>query len=408
MEDPPAAIVIPILLFFNWFLSLFEPALSACRKSRLQKEIRPIYRSLLKAIENHQVLTLTCRLWVSILRILAVVLTGISITHFSEKSSITAALIIAAATLVLVLVLLDVLAKIIAYKVPEKTAAMLLPVMKVLSLPLMPFKSLIMRFTGALQPGGNGMTEDELRHALIEGEKSGIVESKERTMVEGVFYLGDRPVGAFMTHRSEVLWLDCNAPYNEIRAKALENRAQRCFPVVDGSPDEIIGTVYLEDIILDYTQEKPLGLRAIMKKAHFVPETMSALKAFESFKQGQANFLFVMDEYGGLAGIISITALVEEIVGELSTPKQNEEGLIKQEDGTWLADGTLNIDDVAEALLLTNIPEDGDFHTLAGFILSLAGELPVVGDSFSYQGYLFKVAGMEGHRIDKLLISKVE
>jgi putative hemolysin len=399
MEDPPAALIISILLFFNWLLSLFESALNACRKSRLQKETRPIYRSLLKAVENPQVLTLTSRLWVSILRILAAVLTGINVMRFP-------ALIIAAAALVLVLVLLDVIAKIIANKAPEKSAAALLPILKILSLPLKPFSSLILRLTKSLQPGGNGMTEDELRHALIEGEKSGIVESKERTMVEGVFYLGDRPVGAFMTHRSEVLWLDCNAPYKEIRAKALENRAQRCFPVVDGSPDEIIGTVYLEDIILDHAQEKPLGLRAIMKKAHFVPETMSALKAFESFKQGQANFLFVMDEYGGLAGIISITALVEEIVGALSTPKQNEEGLIKQEDGTWLADGTLNIDDVAEALMLTGLPEDGDFHTLAGFILSLAGELPNVGDSFTYQGYLFKVVGMEGHRIDKLLISQ--
>ena len=254
------------------------------------------------------------------------------------------------------------------------------------------------------------ITEDELRQTLIDGEKSGIVESNERTMVEGVFYLGDRPVGAFMTHRSEIQWLDVNDSYDENKAKALEYRAQRCFPVVDGSPDEIIGAVYLEDIILDYFDTNPKGLRAIMSKAQFVPETMSALKAFESFKQGQANFLFVMDEYGGLAGVISIRALVEEIVGELSSPAQKEEPFIRREDGSFLAEGSLNIDDAAKALSLTGLGDDetvsaGEYHTLAGFILYLAGELPRVGDSFEYQSYRFKVVEMNGNRIDKIDIT---
>jgi putative hemolysin len=227
-------------------------------------------------------------------------------------------------------------------------------------------------------------------------------------MVEGVFYLGDRPVGAFMTHRSEIQWLDINAPYAEIREKALEYRQQRYFPVVNGGPDEIVGAVYVEDIILDYAQNPQGSLRTIIKKALFVPQTMSALKAFESFKQGQGHFLFVMDEYGGLAGIISITALVEEIVGELSMPLQEEDPLIRQADGSWIADGTLNIDDAAKALSLTGLPEDGDFHTLAGFVLHLAGELPHIGDSFEYQGYSFKVADKDGNRIDKLLIEKIK
>jgi putative hemolysin len=115
-----------------------------------------------------------------------------------------------------------------------------------------------------------------------------------------------------------------------------------------------------------------------------------------------------MDEYGGLAGIISVTALVEEIVGELSAPASHEEHLIKQKDGSWLADGTLNIDDAAKALSLTGLPEEGDFHTLAGLVLFLAGELPRVGDSFEYQEYSFKVVNKDGNRIDKLLISKIE
>jgi putative hemolysin len=308
----------------------------------------------------------------------------------------------------------DALPKLISRTKPEKITAMLLPAIKFFYIPLLPFVLPAMKFASFFhsafheQISNNTMTEDEIHLALLEGEKHGIVESNERTMVEGVFYLGDRPVSAFMTHRSEIQWLDCNAPYEEIREKALEHRQQRCFPVVNGSQDEIIGAVYLEDIILDFSQPSPRGLRAILMKAQFVPETMSALKAFESFKQGQANFLFVMDEYGGLAGVISITALVEEIVGELSAPVKQEEPIKKLEDGSWLADGTLSIDEAAKALSLTGLPEEDEFHTLAGFILYLAGELPQIGDSFEFNGYKFQVVDKDGNIIDKLMITKIE
>jgi putative hemolysin len=251
------------------------------------------------------------------------------------------------------------------------------------------------------------MTEDELRHALIEGEKSGIVESKERTMVEGVFYLGDRSLGTFMTHRSDVQWLDIHAPADDIRARVLEHREQRCFPVADGTLDAIIGAAYVEDIILDLASDSPAGLRAIMKKALFAPETMPALKAFESFRRGKADFLFVMDEYGGFAGMVRVHDLMEEIVGELTAPVGEEEQAVQQEDGSWLADGSLNIDDAAQLFSLPGLSAaPGDYHTLAGFVLSLAGELPRAGDSFTYQGYRFTVVDMDGNRIDKLAVKQ--
>jgi len=418
MDPFPAIFSALTLIITSGIFSLFDFSLGICRKSRLEKEPGKLYRSVLKALENPKKLSLVCRLWINILRILAAIFTGFAIIRHLETAQISrpsAVLVIAAYALslgIIAALLGDGLPKLISRTRPEKIAAALLPLVKVLSIPMMPFTLPAMKFSSFFHSAfrqeidDNSITEDELRDALLEGEKSGIVESKERTMVEGVFYLGDRPVGAFMTHRSEIQWLDCNMPYEEIREKALEYRHQQCFPVVNGSLDEITGAAYLEDIILDQAQPNPLGLRAIMKKAQFVPETMSALKAFESFKQGQADFLFVMDEYGGLAGIISIRALVEEIVGELSAPMANKEPLIRQEDGSWLAEGTLNIDDAAKALSLTGLPEEGDFHTLAGFVLFLAGELPGIGDSFEYQGYRFKVKDMDGNRIDKLQIIK--
>jgi len=424
-------LVLFALLLTSGFFTLFRYSLGLCRKSRLEKEHVYRYKAVLKTLENQndeEKISLACRLWGNILKIFAAFYAGITspalinlfnLERFESGSSIFIVFLIVYVLILGIIITLlgDTIPRLLSRIRPEKTAAILLPVIKILSIPMIPFVLPALKFASffktAFRPeiDDENITEeelqDELRNTLIEGEKSGIVESKERSMVEGVFYLGDRSVAAFMTHRSEIQWLDINAPYNEIKEKALEHRMQRYFPVADGSPDEIAGAVYLEDILIDLSQPNPQGLRVIMKKAQFVPETMTALKAFESFKQGQADFLFVMDEYGGLAGIISIRALVEEIVGELSVPVASDQPLIKQDDGCWLAEGTLNIDDAAQALSLTGLPEEDDFHTLAGFILHIAGELPGAGDSYEYQGYRFTVKEMDGNRIDKLIIAKI-
>ena len=415
-------------IIFSGVFSLFDFALDLCRISRLEKEKSKKCTAVLKILENPHVILLSCRIWSNLLKAAAVisfyVIFYLSFTPAGgdrEKPLVLFIffLVICVFILSLIITLLgDFLPRLLARTRPEKIAVFLLPVMKFFSIPMIPFTKPAQKASSFLDSkmrpeiDNNSITEeelqDELRNTLLEGEKSGIVETKERAMVEGVFYLGDKPIGVFMTHRSEIQWLDINLSYEEIREKAVEHRQQECFPVVNASPDEILGAVYLVDIILDYAQPKPLGLRAIMKKAQFVPQTMSALKAFESFKQGQSNYLFVMDEYGGLAGIISIRALVEEIVGELSLSAAEDKPLIRQEDGTWLADGTLNIDDAAVELGLGAPAEEGGFHTLAGLILHIAGEIPKVGDSFEHQGYRFKVVDKDGNRIDKLLISKIE
>jgi putative hemolysin len=412
-------IIIFTLIIVTGFFALCDYALAACRKQRLEKEKSSFYKSVLKALETPRFYSFSCRLYITALHIICGVLAAENLLyHFEtiQSNFLAKALIFIAALFLLSLlsVLLgDTVPNLISGIAPEKISAAVLPFLKVFLLPLKLFGffaakfSVFFRPVSRLESNDQKMTEDDLRHALMEGEKSGVVESKERTMVEGVLYLGDRPVGAFMTHRSEIQWFDCNESYGEILEKALENRTQGCFPVVNGGPDEIIGAVYLEDIILDQSLPKPAGLRAIMRKPQFVPETMTALNAFESFRQGQANFLFVVDEYGGLAGIISVRALLEEIVGELSIPAHKEEPLVRRKDGTWLADGVINIDDAAKILSITGIPEERDFHTLAGFVLYLSEELPQPGGSFEYQGYRFIVREMDGNRIDKIEIQEI-
>jgi putative hemolysin len=255
---------------------------------------------------------------------------------------------------------------------------------------------------------GQSITEEELRYALIEGEKSGVVESKERTMVEGVFYLGDRPVSAFMTHRSGIKWLDLGIGSCDAKIAADNAGSQTCFPVADGDLDEVAGAATVQDIYRSLLEDPWPGVRPIMRPPHFIPETMPALKAFEAFKKADANDLFVMDEYGGFAGLLTVRNLIEEIVGKLSASEKKEEAISRQDDGTWLADGGVSIDDAALELGLARLGHDqNEYHTLAGFILYLAGEIPKTGAAFDYEGYRFKVLTLDNNRIERVLIVRL-
>jgi putative hemolysin len=253
------------------------------------------------------------------------------------------------------------------------------------------------------------VTEDDVRSVLIEGEKSGAVETEERKMAEGVFYLGDRPVEAFMTHRSEIKWLDVDCDAETAKKMAVEYKTQRFFPVARETLDEIIGIVPVEDILLTLLENRWEGIGAITKKARFIPETMSALKAFEAFKHHNENYICVMDEYGGFAGSLTLRDLMEAIVGELSLSATSEEPVLEQPDGSWLADGNINIDDLSKKIGLVALDcEHKEYHTLAGYILSMAEEIPKTGAEFARNGFVFKIVDMDGNRIDKVWIKSIE
>jgi len=456
MEDPSPgllAAVVASLILASGFFSLFEQALAAARKTGFLKEADDAerraqarrkgsvgrarearraerFRRVMDAAESPGRHLAVARFWACALRVLASALAGLGAALFlaslapapADPARLVARVFseplawhVAAASvaaMVAAILALDRVARSAARHAPERIAAALIAPVGAFALPLLPFFFLARRFAGWLRgvfppkADREGMTEDELRRALIEGEKSGVVESKERAMVEGVFYLGDRPLGAFMTHRSEVQWLDAGAPPEEARAKALESKSQRCFPVADGSLDAIVGAAYREDIILDMASPSPGGLRSIMRKATFAPETMPALKAFESLRGGEADCLFVMDEYGGFAGMVSAWSLVGKIVGELASSAEKEEKARLMEDGSWVASGGLGIDEAERALSLPGLSGSGDYRTLAGLVLSLAGELPRAGDAFGYRGYRFTVLEMDGNRIDSVAIAK--
>ncbi|MDR1949062.1 MAG: hemolysin family protein [Spirochaetaceae bacterium] len=408
-EEPPIRLIICIILaiLLRGFFALAESALSSSRKPRL----RSLSPRASETADHSGPFLFTVRTWITALEILTGVLGTILISR-SLPGPLIMVLGVLALILLAMLILGEIIPRQIARLAPERITAALFPLLAFLILLSGPLFRLSSGLTGLIRalfrlgkPEEPGMTEDELRTALLEGERSGIMDSDERTMVEGVFYLGDRPVETFMTHRSEIKWLDIGSGGEEAKKAALEFRDQHYFPVATGTLDKVVGIVSARDILIALLDQSWGGLKPIMKPPRFIPQTMSALRAFESFKREDTDFLCVIDEYGGFAGALTVRNLTEEIVGELSVSAGDEEEILLREDGTWLADGSVNMDDLAERLSITELlGEHQDYHTLAGFILFLAGEIPRTGEDFTWNGFTFKIADMDGNRIDKVRI----
>ena len=409
-------------------LSMLKTALASLREARLHSLIeagQEKYRRVLDAAERYAFYLTSLRIASLFFEVSAGCLGAFGFSVPLEKALSSAGispgaagtlsiLIIACGITISFFILGEVFLRQLALVFPEVLSAALFPLIRlsaVLVFPLFWAGQSISSFMKKILSANinrRGMTEAELRLALLEGEKSGVVETEERTMVEGVFYLGDRPVSAFMTHRSEIQWLNIDADGTEARTAAENSGDQLFIPVARGDLDEVVGMVSVLDIFRTLLKDPWPGLKSIIRSPYFIPETMSALKAFEAFKKAEANYLFVMDEYGGFAGILTVRSLIEEIVGEFSASSKEEETIAKQEDGSWLADGGVSIDDAAAELELIQLgAEQSEYYTLAGFILYLAGEIPKTGEYFDYNGYRFKIVDMDGNRIDKIMITKI-
>ncbi|MDR2552212.1 MAG: hemolysin family protein [Treponema sp.] len=397
MEDPLPAVSLFLLVLASGFFSFSGAALGMARKPRLRIKAAASGRGLAEAAETPGPLIFSLRIWNLLTRLAA---GALGVLCFPGRILPSLAILALAFT-----VLSELLPRLIAQLDPEGFFLALSPLLLVLALPWKVFYlpvSALPLFRKHRKP----REEEEFRMALEEGEKTGAVGSDERSMVEGVLYLGDRPVGAFMTHRSDTEWLDIEADREEVRNKALNFRAQGFFPVVRGTQDNIAGIVSVQDILIALLEDSWQGLRGIMKKPRFIPETLSAIKAFEAFKREAEDCLCVMDEYGGFAGSLRIRDLIEEIVGEL-TPSPAEEAVLLQENGSWLVDGSVSVDELAETPGLEELGAETprDYHTLAGFILKLAGDIPRTGEGFTWKQFRFKVLDLDGNRIDKVLIS---
>src|SRR5690606_8720179 len=212
-------------------------------------------------------------------------------------------------------------------------------------------------------------------------------------IVDQVFRLADRKVGALITPRTEMEWLDINASFEEQREQITKSGRSR-YPVADGQLDKILGIVLAKDLLAQSLAGEPLDLAAIMRPALFVPESMPALLVVERFKQTHSKIALVIDEYGGVEGLVTVDDIMGAIVGEIPDPEDlDEPDVIQRSDGTWLVDGLYDIEDFQAFFDLDALPEatEGYYQTVGGFVMAGLGRVPKPGDTFDWGGLQLEV-----------------
>jgi putative hemolysin len=249
------------------------------------------------------------------------------------------------------------------------------------------------------------ISEEEVRVLIAQGTEAGVFEKAERELVESAFELGETRVQDLMTPRALVTWLDADDPADVAWQKSAES-SHSYYPVCRGELDQVVGVLSLRELahqLLAGQRPQPVDL---VRPPLFLPEQLSAFRALEQFKQVGSRLAMVIDEHGSIAGVLTPTDVLEALVGDLA-PAEGEEriGPLQREDGSWLLDGLMPLDEAADVLDLKHRgrEEEGDVQTLGGLTMAALGRIPTAGDRFGWRGRLFEVLDMDGRRVDKLL-----
>ena len=254
------------------------------------------------------------------------------------------------------------------------------------------------------------VTEEEISASLEEGVDAGLIEAHEHQMVQNVFRLDERPLTSLMTPRSDVQWLsatDSVAACLRLAGRGAGKGAHSWYPVCRASLDDVVGVISVAHL-LDLGAHSDEPLAAHVQPAVFVPETLNGMELLEQFRVQAARLLFVVDEYGVVQGLLTPRDLLEAITGELQYGAQTDAWATQREDGSWLLDGVMPVDEIKARLALDELPgeERGRYNTLAGLLMALTGHLPAVGERIRYEDWVFEVVDLDGRRVDKVLATR--
>ncbi|MCX7594380.1 MAG: hemolysin family protein [Fischerella sp.] len=311
------------------------------------------------------------------------------------------------------LVVGELVPKRVALNHPEPIASIVAIPMRFLATIASPIVSLlsisteaVLRVLGIRPSTEPQVTEEEIRVLIEQGTEEGTFEEAEQDMVERVFRLSDRPVSSFMTPRPDIVWLDLEDSVAENRQKVIESGYSR-YPVCQGGLDNVLGVIPVTDLLARSLCGEELDLTVGLRQPVFVPESTRGLKVLELFKQTVTHMALVVDEYGVIQGLVTLNDVMIEIVGDVPTADELENPqAVQREDGSWLLDGMLSVEEFFELFDLEEYLRDhqGNYQTLGGFVITHLGRIPAAADHFEWQGMRFEVMDMDGNRVDKVLV----
>ncbi|WP_233579154.1 hemolysin family protein [Tautonia sociabilis] len=308
------------------------------------------------------------------------------------------------------LILGELVPKRIALAAPERIASLTAPTLRLLSRVSVPLvrllgwsTDLVLHLLGLRHATEPPVTDEDVKQMILQGIEHGVFEPVEHDMIRGVLRLGDRRAGALMTPRSEVVWIDVNDPAEEVRRK-VSTSPHSCFPVCDGSIDAVLGIVRVKDLLMMGLSHHPVELKGRLSIPLFLYEGTRGLKILEAFQKTGHHFAVVLDEYGSVEGVLTLTDLFESIVGDLTAPGEPPgPRALPRPDGSWIVDGMLSTDDFRDRIAHRDLPP-GDYHTIAGFVIARLGRIPAVGERLSWDGFRFEVIDVSAHRVRQLRV----
>jgi putative hemolysin len=252
------------------------------------------------------------------------------------------------------------------------------------------------------------VTDEEIGFMLREGVATGHIPPAETAIVEMALRLGDRRVSAVMTPRTQIEFLDLDDSVEEIQRRIRESAYSR-FPVVQGGTHHLAGIVQVKDLYDAALGGAAFDVRAALRTPLFLPNTVTVLRALEVFKTSGESLALVVDEYGDLEGLVTLHDILQALVGELPGGEDSDPRVVHRDDGSWLFDGMVALDEIKQALRLSHLPgEDADFHTLGGYLMARLNRVPMVADRVMAAGFRFEIVEMDGRRVDRVLVVPVE
>ncbi len=412
------------LIVLNGVFAMSEIALVTARKARLMKQAEDGDKAAavaLKLGEDPTRFLSTIQIGITSIGLLngivgEAALAGplaawmVSMGVQAKTASVTSTAVVVLVVTYVSIVVGELVPKRIGQISAERIARLVARPMQILAAVAAPFVQFLSFSTRALlrlmrvKPAQVTVTEEEIEAMLQEGSEAGVIELPEHEMVRNVFRLDDRRVGSLMIPRSDVIFLDVNAPWQENLERLIASGHSR-LPVCDGTLDKLLGVVQAKQILMDLAKGEEPDFRKDLKPAIFVLERLTGLEVLEEFRNNNTEVAFVIDEYGGIEGMVTLRDVMETVTGELILDDDEEAWAVQREDGSWLLDGAIPIPELKDRLELRFVPEEdkGRYHTLGGMVLLLLGQIPNTGDCVEWEGWNFEVVDMDGKRIDKVL-----
>jgi len=419
-------LIIIALIILNGLFALSELAIVSSRHARLKALVtagRPGARSALALASDPSRLLSTVQIGITLIGILIGVFSGVTfgsqlvgrLQQYGLSPGVAEALgfgsIVAVITYLSVIVG-ELVPKNLALRNPEGIACTVAPLMTMLSKLAAPAvwlldtsTKLILRLFGRGPKISARVTEEEIKALIAEAESAGVLETGERQMISGVMRLADRAVSGVMTPRTDVDWIDITAANDEIISKLMTTTHSR-LPIGEGTIDAMIGVVQARELLAALVANKPLDIKAQMRRAPIVPETVDALNVLSLLREAEVPMALIHDEYGNFEGLVTPADILEAIAGVFRADAADRDiNVVELDDGSWLLSGAIPADEMADRLGII-LPEKRDYQTVAGFVLSGLRHLPTTGESVELFGWRFEVVDMDGRRIDKVLASR--